>query len=100
MHFVQPRESPWHFTRYVRSTKQIFKIGGENWGGQGRHCSGGLDFYEAQLWRFTDRIRGFLVTSQMLVVRKKGPSGAPKRLAQPNAQQLSAIFVVLANQGA
>ena len=45
---IQPSESPWQFKRHVRSTKQIFKIGGEKWGGSGRSCrpcSDGLGMY-------------------------------------------------------
>ena len=31
-----------HGALHVRSTNQIFKIGGEKWGGPGRPCSDGL----------------------------------------------------------
>ena len=50
-----------------------------------------LEYFDGtQLWRFTDRIRCFLLSSQMLAIRT----------AQPNAKQLTAIFVVFANQEA
>ena len=49
-------------------------------------------FDGVHLWRLTDRIRCFLLTSQMLVIRKKGPCSVLKRLAQPNHRRRKMIL--------